>query len=61
VAALGATDGADEAGLAEGGEELVEVRLGDVLARGDFGALDGPFPVVVGELDEGADAVITFG
>jgi hypothetical protein len=58
VAAGGAADGADETGLAEGGEELVEVLLGDVAAEGDLGGLERPAAEVAGEFDEGAETVV---
>jgi hypothetical protein len=58
VAAGGAADGADEASLAESGEELVKVLLGDVAPEGDFGGLQGPAAIVASEFDKGAEAVV---
>ena len=61
VAAGGSALGAHKPGLAQGGEELVEVLLGDVAAEGDLGALQGTLAVVVGQLDEGPQPVVAPG
>ena len=58
VATSGPADGADEPGLAKGGQKLVEVLFRDVAAKGDFGRLQRSTTVVSGEFDEGAKAVV---
>ena len=58
VAAGGPALGADEAGLAERRQELIEVLLGDVAAESDLGALQGALAVVVGQLDQGPQPVV---
>src|SRR5947209_8353476 len=38
---------ADDAHAPQAAEKLIEIRLRDLLARGDFGTLHGPLPVSV--------------
>ena len=47
--------------LAQGGQQLVQVLLGDVAAEGDFRGLQRPTAVVAGELDQRAEAVVAAG
>src|SRR5437868_6049609 len=61
VPALRPSHAADEAGLAQCREQLVQIRLRDALPRRDFGALQRTLAVVVRQFYEGADAVVTLG
>ena len=62
MAALRTADAADEAGPAQGGEKLLQVRLRDALAGGYLGALRGlGLAEVMRQLDEGTDTVVAFG
>jgi hypothetical protein len=58
MAALRPAHAADEPRLAQGRQQLVQIRLRDALASRDLGALSRPLPVLVGKFDEGADAVV---
>src|SRR3990172_3405144 len=62
VAALRAAHAAYEAGAAQRGQQLLQVRLRYALPRGDLGALRRlRLAEVVRQLDEGADTVVAFG
>src|SRR5437879_1509497 len=59
VSAVRAAHTADDPGAAQSTQQLVEVGLGDLLAGGDFGALNRPLSIAAGKLDHGMSAVVT--
>src|SRR5690606_6276104 len=61
VASARASDAADEASASELGEQVIEVRLRDLPPACDIGSLHGASALVLGEVDHGADAVVTLG
>src|SRR5581483_1761895 len=62
MAALRAADAADEAGAPQGSQELLQVRLRDILPRGDLAALSrARLVAMVHQLNECANAVVAFG
>src|SRR5258708_39284950 len=58
VTPRGAAGAADQPGTPQGHQQLVEEGTGDVLARGDVMAGDGPVGAVLGEVEKRADPVI---
>jgi hypothetical protein len=58
VAAAGAAAREDQLAAPERAEELVQVRLRDVLAQRDVATLDRPAALVQRQVEHGADAVV---
>src|SRR6266566_954785 len=58
VTAVRPTHAADDADAAEAAQELVEIGLGDFLARGDLRALHRALPGATGKLDNRMRAII---
>jgi hypothetical protein len=59
VGAIGAAAGFEEALLFEVGKDGFEEFLGDVLAPGDVGDADGGTRLGQGEIEDGAECVLT--
>ena len=60
MAALRAPDRADEAPQAQQAEHLADQGLWNALTPGYLAAGDGPSPIVLREIDQCADAIVTF-
>src|SRR5262249_9968900 len=58
VAALRPADTADKAGATQRGQQVIEIRLRDTLARRDLSTLHRPFAEMQGQLDQGPHTVV---
>jgi hypothetical protein len=58
VAAVRTSDAVDNADSSEAAQQLIEIRLGDLLTRRDFSALNWALAITAGKFNDGVGAVI---